>query len=61
MNWNEFLEFVCRLAQMKYRGRPDDNSVPLATKVKKVLTEILTSVEEPPQVTFVMSDSDDDY
>lgn len=65
MRWGEFLEFICRLAYLKFKGTPKENVIELLDKVKSVLDDILPLVGakryDPPSMNFVISESDDDY
>ena len=65
LHWCEFLEFIGRLAQFKYRSEPNENSLSLTRKIHIVLDEILPLVGstciEVPTETIVISESDEDY
>mmetsp|Transcript_31639 Transcript_31639/g.41906 ORF Transcript_31639/g.41906 Transcript_31639/m.41906 type:complete len:140 (+) Transcript_31639:634-1053(+) len=44
LRWGEFLEFVCRLAYLKFRGTPKEHSLTLLDKVKSILDDLLPIV-----------------
>ena len=65
LHWPEFVEFMARLAQVKYRGTYQDEEWPLENKTGIVLEAVLSIVNveklDPPELREVISDSDDDY
>ena len=65
LHWPEFIEFVARLAQLKYQGTPEDEQWPLKKKIGIVLTFLFKIIGErrvnPPDLVEVISESDDDY
>ena len=65
IHWPEFVEFIGRLALIKYRGTYQDEEWPLEKKIGVILTCVLKLVHEetkwPPELREVISDSDDDY
>jgi len=61
----EFLEFIGRLAWLKYKDTYLNDSWSLIKKMKVVMTVLFEmvglAVQEPPELEMIVSDSDDDY
>ena len=65
LHWPEFIEFMGRLAQVKFRGKYQEYQWALKKKISSILDCVLKVVDEervdPPEMRDVISDSDDDY
>lgn len=65
LHWPEFIEFIARLAELKYQNGMEDVQWPLKKKISVLLSFLLKFVGErrknPPELVEVISESDDDY
>ena len=62
----EFMEFLCRCAQLKFKDQDeDDGEIDLCQKLKDLLDELLPAYniqrKEVEVIDLEMSESDDDY
>lgn len=66
LKWPEFMEFIGRLAQLKYLDAYEATQWTLSRKIGVVLDHLFKLIPnesrlDPPELREVISDSDDDY
>ena len=65
LHWPEFLEFLGRLAWLKYIGTHQHDHWPLAKKMKVIIERLCElfklPCKDPPELREVISESDDEY
>ena len=65
LHWPEFIEFIGRLAQVKYRGKYQEYQWALKKKISAILDSVFKLIDQervdPPELLEIISDSDDDY